>query len=65
MVQTFERSAEGSYFHDIFDEQGRYMAKVPLKGTLLAGKNDKLYCSDEDENGFTILIRYGMKWNFK
>ncbi|MDI6849876.1 MAG: hypothetical protein QME69_08805 [Candidatus Saccharicenans sp.] len=65
IVRTFERSAEGSYFHDIFDEGGRYVAKVPLKGTLLAGKNDKLYCGDEDENGFNILIRYDIRWNLK
>ncbi|MCX8160188.1 MAG: 6-bladed beta-propeller [Candidatus Saccharicenans sp.] len=64
-VQTFEQSSDGSYIHDIFDDQGRFMARIPLKGSLLAGKRDKLYCSDEDEKGFSILVRYGLRWNLK
>lgn len=57
-LQTFEQLTAGVYFHDIFDENGRFMTRIPLKGSLLAGKKDKLYCSDEDENGFNLLARY-------
>ncbi|MGB9906636.1 MAG: 6-bladed beta-propeller [Candidatus Saccharicenans sp.] len=64
-VQTFEQSSPGGYLHDIFDEQGRFVARIPLKGALILGKRDKLYCRDEDEKGFNLLIRYGLRWQLK
>jgi len=30
-VQTFRRTEEGSYYYDVFDSEGKYIAKVPLK----------------------------------
>lgn len=64
-VQTFEQSGDGSYIHDIIDDRGRFIARIPLKASLLAGKKDKLYCSEEDEKGFNILVRYGLRWDLK
>jgi hypothetical protein len=57
-VQTFEQSSTGGYLHDIFDDKGRFVTRISLKGTLLLGKKDKLYCCEEDESGFDLLIVY-------
>lgn len=64
-VQTFEHSSAGWYLHDIFDEQGRFITRIPLKGTLTLGKKDKLYCRKEDECGFDLLVFYNLKWKLK
>ncbi|MDD8019766.1 MAG: 6-bladed beta-propeller [Acidobacteriota bacterium] len=62
LVQTFEKSAEGYYIFDVFDEQGRFLTKIPLPGEPKIWKKGKLYCREEDEAGFQLLIRYSLQW---
>jgi len=58
-------TSAGVYLHDIFDDQGRFITRIPLKGTLMLGKKDKLYWREEDESGFDLLVVYGLKWKLK
>jgi hypothetical protein len=62
LVQTFEKSANGYYVFDMFDEQGRFLTRIPLRGQPKIWKKGKLYCREEDEAGFQLLIRYSFKW---
>ena len=61
LVQTFEKSAAGYYIFDVFDEQGRFLTRIPLPGEPKIWKKSKLYCREEDEAGFQLLIRYSLK----
>jgi hypothetical protein len=64
-VMTEERSPEGpGYFHDVFDAQGRYLAKIPLAFRPIVIKKNKFYNVTEDEEGFHIVKRYTAKWKF-
>ncbi len=62
-VRTFEKGKEeGEFFFDVFDVEGRYIAKIPFKGEPRAWKGKKLYAVEEDEDGFQILKVYSVQW---
>jgi hypothetical protein len=57
-VCTYESTGEDTYFYDVFDEQGRYVERVVIKGLPLFWKNGYVFCRSEDENNFHKVIRY-------
>lgn len=62
-VRTYERVEGGEdYYYDIFDEEGRFIAKIPLGFYPRAWKNNKLYTIEEDEEGFQNVKRYKVTW---
>jgi len=62
-VRTFEKGKEeGEFFFDVFDIEGRYIAKIPFKGDPRVWKEKKLYAVEEDEDGFQILKVYSVQW---
>ncbi|MBN1271887.1 MAG: 6-bladed beta-propeller [Candidatus Aminicenantes bacterium] len=64
-VRTFEKDLEGTYLYDVFDAEGKFMAKFPLKGSPAFIKRSKLYLSDEDEGGYPLVKRFHVTWNIK
>lgn len=64
-VQSYEKTTDGDgYCYDIFDSGGKYIAKIPLKATPRVLKKDKLYAIEEDKDGFHVVKRYKVNWNF-
>ena len=64
-VKTFEITTDGaSFLHDIFDREGRFLAKVPIPRTArdLIWKNRKLYYITEDAEGFHKIKRFRVIW---
>jgi hypothetical protein len=62
-VRTFEKGkVEGEFFLDVFDVEGRYIAKIPLKAEPRVWKAKKMYAVEEDEDGFQILKVYSVQW---
>jgi len=64
-VQTYERQIdENKFYYDIFDPEGRYIAKIPLKMKSLSWKKRKLYTIEKDEDGFQTVKRYKVSWKY-
>lgn len=63
-VHTYEKAEEGKFDNDVFDSEGRYIAKVSLKDILQVWKKQKLYSIEEDEEGFQVIKRYRVKWKY-
>jgi hypothetical protein len=64
-VLTYERVSEGEgYYYDVFDAEGKYIAKVALKTRPLLFKNNKLYTVEEDEEGYQYVKRYKVIWKY-
>ncbi len=65
-VQTYERQIidKNKFYYDIFDPEGRYLAKIPLKMNPLFWKKSKLYTIEEDEEGFQMVKRYKVTWKY-
>lgn len=65
IVQTWERkSNEMGYFYDVFDLDGKYIAKIHLKVKPLIWKNNKLYTIESDEDGYHEVKRYRITWKY-
>ena len=58
-VQSWERTEKmNGYYYDIFDPEGRYVAKIPLHFSPTVWKNGKVYAIEVDESGFQVVKRY-------
>ena len=72
-VKTYEKlETSGKYSVDIFDKEGRFLARTTLKaGHEIALNQDKylikggrLYASEYNEEGFPVLKRYKIIWKY-
>jgi hypothetical protein len=67
-VRTYAyEEKEGDYwlYYDVFDAEGRYIAKfsLPEREMVFQVKKDKLYCMvQESEEGIPLVKRYNMIW---
>ena len=65
-IDTLEKTNDRKYYyHDVFDPEGRYIARVGLPSwpTLsMVWKNNKLYAIEENEKGFMIVKCYKVTW---
>ncbi|OGD18771.1 MAG: hypothetical protein A2W03_12345 [Candidatus Aminicenantes bacterium RBG_16_63_16] len=58
-VQTYEKAGGTNvYVHDVFDPEGRFIARVPLKRTPVLFRGGKLYSLEESEEGYPVIKRY-------
>jgi hypothetical protein len=63
-VRTYEKIPGGEGYHyDVFDSEGKYIAKIPLKMQPRIWKKEKLYTIEENEKGFQAVKRYRVNWN--
>ena len=61
-VSTWEKDAEGKFIHDIFDAEGRFIGRMPLKPSGLEILKGKYYALEEDEEGYQYVKRYAVTW---
>jgi hypothetical protein len=62
-TQTYEREIKsGFYYHDVFDRDGKYIAKIPLKSRPYVIKSGTLYTIEKDEEGYQSVKRYRITW---
>jgi hypothetical protein len=64
-VRTNEKGPGSTCFHDVFDPDGKYLAKIALKNGAQVWKNSRLYSIEEDEAGFQVVKRYRVNWNLR
>lgn len=64
-VCTWERTADRrGYYWDVFDQEGKYIAKIPLKSRPRLWGKSKLYSIEEDEEGYQVVKRYAINWTY-
>jgi len=53
----------GAYIYDVFDPEGRFLCRIPIRGTLPCFMSKgKLYIADEDADGNPFLRRDKVVW---
>lgn len=63
-VMTWERAKDGQgYYYDVFDQEGKYIVKIPLRARPDVFKKGKLYAVEEDEEGYPHVKRFKITWN--
>lgn len=62
-TRTYKKVSERDvYYYDVFDTEGKYIARVTLGARPQAWKKGKLYTIEEDEEGFQVVKRYKVNW---
>jgi len=65
IVETYEKAAdERGVYCDVFDPEGRYLARILLKTAPRAARKDKLYTIEDDEKGNQLVKRYSVTWGY-
>jgi len=69
-VKTYERveGEEDSYYFDIFDAEGKYLAKVPIRVNLdqsAVWKEKVLYTIETGKEGFQRIKRFRVRWKIQ
>lgn len=65
-VYTWEKTPDRTQtYFDVFDKEGIFITKIPLKSRPQVIKNNKIYTIEEDEEGFQHVICYSIEWNMK
>ena len=62
LVRTWEKTEDGKYIHDIFDAEGRFIGRIPLKPSGVEILKGKYYALEEDEDGYQYVKRYAVAW---
>jgi hypothetical protein len=61
-TRTYEMAPESDgYYYDVFDPDGKYVAKISLKSRPYVIKKSKLYTIEEDEEGYQFVKRYKIR----
>lgn len=64
-VQTWEKADGGKFLHDVFDADGRFIGRIPLKPSGIEILKGKYYALEEDDDGFQYVRRYAVTWKIK
>ena len=63
LVRTYEKGrAKKEYYWDVFDAEGRYIAKVPIVHEIRLWRDGKAYFIVEDEDGYKTLKCCRARW---
>ena len=57
-----KEKVEKGVIYDVFDADGRYVARVVLPDRAMAVKYGKLYTIEEDEEGMRLVKCYALQW---
>ena len=61
-VQTYEKADDGKIIHDVFDPEGRFIGRIPLRPSGVEILKGKYYALEEDEEGYQYVKRYAVTW---
>ena len=63
LVRTFEKGqAKKEFYWDVFDADGRYIARVPIVHDIQLWRDGKAYFFVEDEDGYRVLKCCRARW---
>jgi hypothetical protein len=65
VVQTWEKAKDGKSIYDIFDGEGRFIGRIPLKPSGIEILKGKYYALEADEDGCQYVKRYAVAWTIK
>jgi hypothetical protein len=64
LVRTYEKGRVIKEFYwDVFDAEGRFVAKVPIAHEIQLWRDGKVYFIVEDENGYKVLKCFRARWD--
>jgi hypothetical protein len=62
-VRTYEKGrVKKEFYWDVFDAEGRFVAKVPIAHEILLWRDGKVYFIVENEDGYKVLKCFRARW---
>jgi hypothetical protein len=65
ITRTWEKAGGGKFIYDVFDAEGRFIGRIPLKPTGIEILKGRYYALEEDDEGYPVVKRYAVAWNVK
>jgi hypothetical protein len=65
VVRTCEKTGDGKDVNDVFDAEGRFLGRIPLKSYGIAILKDKYYALEQDGEGYQYVKLYAVTWKVK
>jgi len=63
LVRTYEKGrVKKEFYWDVFDADGRYIAKVPIAHEIQLWRDGKVYFFVENEDGYKVLKCFRARW---
>ncbi len=63
LVRTYEKGgAKKEFYWDVFDPEGRYIAKVPVVHEIRLWRDGKVYFFAEEEDGYKVHKCFRARW---
>ena len=63
IVRSYKKADEEDHVYlDVFDAEGKYIARFPSKVNPRLWKNGKMYAIEETDEGFQVIKRYSYSW---
>jgi hypothetical protein len=60
-VFTYEKAIDASCW-DVFEEEGRYFARIHLNISPVVIRDSQMYAIKQDEDGFQFVKRFKITW---
>jgi hypothetical protein len=64
-VRTWEKTDDGKAINDVFDPEGRFLGRIPLKSYGIAILKGEYYALEQDEEGYQYVKRYAVAWRVR
>jgi len=64
-VRTWEKTDDGKVVCDVFDAEGRFLGRIPLKSYGISILKGKYYALEQDEEGYQYVKRYAVSWKVR
>ncbi len=61
-VLTPEKDQKQRSYLDVFDAEGKYLTRIALRSTPILIRNNKIFSTEESEEGYLVLERYRINW---
>jgi hypothetical protein len=63
LVQTYEKGRlKKEFYWDVFDAEGRFVAKIPIVHQIRLWRDGKAFFSEENEDGYYVLKCFRARW---
>jgi len=63
LVRTYEKGrVKKEFYWDVFDADGRFIAKIPIVHEIRLWRDGKVYFFVEDEDGYKVLKCFQARW---
>ncbi len=63
-VKTYEKSENGGFIFDIFDPDGKYLARTAFQTEYQIWRGNNMYTIEKNSDGYPVIKHYHVDWKY-